>query len=116
MGLSAFLQELVAFLQGLVHRNSSGTTARTMYVPDMQACPKCKQTDAVVRIQYGYIDRRLLAEPEEDIVIGGCVIGGNDPCLACKRCGVGFAFPFPDESQPWIEGYRAIEARKRPDA
>ena len=49
-------------------------------------CPKCGQLSGV-RIVYGYPSDELLKVAESgDVVLGGCVIWGDDPNFVCKMC------------------------------
>lgn len=47
----------------------------------MIACPKCQKNDKVKQIQYG-----LISNPDEDAVLGGCIISNSNPKYCCVRC------------------------------
>ncbi len=58
------------------------------------ACPDCGAVP-VAEILYGLpdgIDRELLASGA--LVLGGCVITGDDPAWRCTQCGLTFHRPF----------------------
>lgn len=57
-------------------------------MPNVQQCPKCHSKN-VAKIEYGYIRidddvEKLLKSGK--IVLGGCVITGNDPKWQCNDC------------------------------
>ena len=55
-----------------------------------RACPRCA-SPRVAPIMYGYpsdMEGALKAAEQGEVVLGGCVITGNDPkwqCLECKH-------------------------------
>ena len=46
-------------------------------------CPKCGKT--LVPIVYGMVDQATASDPS--VIIGGCLIDGNQPYLGCLSCG-----------------------------
>jgi len=51
-------------------------------------CPKCG-SDSVLLIVYGLPGPDLMEEGRAGrVVLGGCVITGEDPTHACRECGV----------------------------
>lgn len=57
-----------------------------------KACPRCGSLE-VVPIMYGYPedpDAAMAAERRGEIVVGGCVVTGDDPQKYCKACGERF--------------------------
>jgi len=55
----------------------------------MTECPKCGGVD-IAMILYGLPSDELLQSKkvkEKRIILGGCVISGNDPKLECNDCG-----------------------------
>ncbi len=56
-------------------------------------CPKCGSVDASP-IVYGLpTEETFDHERQGAVALGGCVITGNDPEWACKRCGTRFGRP-----------------------
>lgn len=54
---------------------------------DNNICPKCGSKD-ILDIVYGMPSYYLFKEAEENkVVLGGCVIGFNDPEFHCNNCG-----------------------------
>jgi len=50
-------------------------------------CPKCKSTNDVILIQYGYPSARMFQDSEAGkIVLGGCVVAPENPNMYCKKC------------------------------
>ena len=52
-------------------------------------CPHCNKTN-IATIFYGYPgNMKALEKPLEkgEIVLGGCIITGNDPEWSCNECG-----------------------------
>jgi hypothetical protein len=50
-------------------------------------CPQCNQM-AAVEIIYGFPTKRLLRQAErKEVVLGGCVVMGDDPDRRCLNCG-----------------------------
>ena len=50
-----------------------------------EKCPKCG--GKAVPICYGYPPVELMKEAEKgNVVLGGCIVGGNDPKWSCKKC------------------------------
>jgi hypothetical protein len=53
--------------------------------PDL--CPNCGGPLTRVRIVYGYPSPELEARAMRgEVVLGGCVVGDDDPKLACRAC------------------------------
>ena len=53
-------------------------------------CPTCSATNPI-EILYGMPSEEMQhAEVEGHIVLGGCVISGNDPAYQCRACGEQF--------------------------
>ncbi|MEO5986932.1 MAG: hypothetical protein ABIW50_07605 [Candidatus Limnocylindria bacterium] len=51
------------------------------------ACPSCGSTDAL-RILYGLPTPEAVEASERgELVIGGCLIGGESPDFECRGCG-----------------------------
>ncbi len=64
---------------------------QTLIQESAPPCPACGSTE-VVRILYGYPTDEALADAREDrIVLGGCIIDGDDPDWNCNACGHQFA-------------------------
>ena len=62
-----------------------------------KTCPKCSTRDQVVDVIYGMPGPELvLAVERGEVVLGGCNIGGADPSLHCRKCGIFFAFDQPE--------------------
>ncbi len=56
-------------------------------------CPNCG-TDKVLPIAYGYPGPDLAAMARRgEVVLGGCMITGNDPTHVCQKCGHRFKLP-----------------------
>ena len=52
--------------------------------PYKKTCPKCK-SDYVIGIAYGL--RGPSGPDEDEVELGGCVVGRDMPRLICKTCG-----------------------------
>ncbi len=64
-----------------------------MSLRERKPCPKCGRSDSVVPITYGYPTPELQrAARGGRVVHWGCMIGGLDPFLACRRCDIRFEF------------------------
>lgn len=50
----------------------------------MIKCPKCKVSDGVREIVYGFA---ILPLDESKFALGGCVIANDNPTHTCKKCG-----------------------------
>ena len=43
-------------------------------------CPKCKSTNDVILIQYGYPSKRMIDDRESGkIILGGCIVAPENP-------------------------------------
>jgi len=63
-----------------IHRSADGPDAT-----NVEACPRCG--DEAVRIAYGLPTGRTFAAAERgEIVLGGCLITGQDPDRAYLSC------------------------------
>jgi len=50
-------------------------------------CPKCKSTNDVILIHYGYPSGEMAEEHDAGkIELGGCVIDSENPNWYCKKC------------------------------
>jgi hypothetical protein len=50
-------------------------------------CPKCKSTEDVILIQYGYPSKRMIEDREcGKIILGGCIVSPENPDWYCKKC------------------------------
>ena len=68
-------------------------------------CPKCGSTDAV-EIIYGYpTDETGMAAERGEIVLGGCLVGMEDPDYQCRGCDSPLPWVRPDE----VEASEVIE-------
>ena len=56
-------------------------------------CPKCGSV-SIARIVYGLPGAELMEESRDGkIVLGGCVITGDNPIHACRECGCRWGRP-----------------------
>jgi hypothetical protein len=63
----------------------AAATPRT--APPGPECPKCGGADTRA-IVYGLVGHAILVEAHRgDVVLGGCVVVGDDPAYACRACG-----------------------------
>jgi len=52
-----------------------------------EKCPKCKSTNDVIQIQYGYPSARMAEDREAGkIILGGCIVAPENPDWYCKKC------------------------------
>ena len=50
-------------------------------------CPSCGEEITPVEIVYGYPTAEAMeAARRRELQLGGCIVGGDDPELACPRC------------------------------
>lgn len=83
---------------------------------ERKPCPKCRRSDSVVPIVYGYPTPELeRAAKRGEVDHWGCMIGGLDPLLACRRCRIRFEFARPELADAetarrgWIEDGESSE-------
>lgn len=48
-------------------------------------CLSCGRVGTIRAILYGFPD--MESALDEDVIIGGCCVSGNDPEYSCKECG-----------------------------
>ena len=59
-------------------------------------CPKCKSTNEVILIQYGYPSKRMIEDRESGkIILGGCIVAPENPNWIAKNATInGSNLPF----------------------
>ena len=82
---------------------------------DSRACPKCRRSELVVPIVYGYpMPETERAANRREVVLGGCMVGDLDPVFACRRCDIRFEFARPELADAetarrgWLEDTDAV--------
>ena len=71
----------------------SDAALRPTKVGARHRCPRCASR-GIARIMYGYpiFDDELQAQLDSrEIVLGGCVLIGDDPEFRCHKCGLEFS-------------------------
>mgnify|MGYP006435393845 CR=1 FL=1 len=60
------------------------------YHPKPSVCPAC-DSDKILDIVYGYPAESLDKGAQQGkVILGGCVITGDDPQWQCSKCGTDF--------------------------
>ena len=59
----------------------------------MKKCPKCGER--LIEIVYGRPDPELFEASERgEVILGGCLINGDDPEYRCKKCRLDYSRDF----------------------
>jgi hypothetical protein len=75
----------------------------------LRRCPRCGSAEAVVPVVYGYPSPEMdEAAARGEMMIGGCLIGGEDPGHCCLTCRIEFDFANPEilDSESARRGWR----------
>jgi len=88
-------------------RGGELSTALGGAMAEKKKCPICGAL-AVVPIVYGLPPKSLAERARRgEILLGGCVVRGNDPQWGCRACGAKFHSPdqgqtlIPAKPSPW---------------
>jgi hypothetical protein len=74
-------------LIGLADRLHALGTRLDESLPSPTVCPACAER-SVVSILYGMPDHKLFEAAERgEVVIGGCMVGPDQPTAVCRSCG-----------------------------